>query len=166
MAKPIKQATRVIMRNKEQDEQHEHKFNADEQHADAHTGLQGDFVTRVWLAFEAGERAARIGEGIDTDAKPGDAGAAANADDAEHQDDEHLDGGEMLQETKIENDDGANECFQNQQKLDLGNSTSYRFRKSARKFRASNCERRILQLVIDHQAENQAQRHDEQAARE
>ncbi len=39
----------VIMRNEEQDEEHEHKFDADEQHADAHAGFKWNLVTRKGL---------------------------------------------------------------------------------------------------------------------
>jgi hypothetical protein len=57
---------------------------ADEQHADAHAGLQRDGVGGEGLAAQAGEGRAAVGEGVDADAEPGHAVAAGDADEAEN----------------------------------------------------------------------------------
>ena len=77
----------VVARDEEQDEQHDQQLDADQQHADAHAGLERNRVDRVRLALEAGERRARVGVGVHADAEPRHAVAAEDADDAEEQDD-------------------------------------------------------------------------------
>ena len=76
---------RIVTRDEEQDDQHHEQLDADEQHADAHAGLQRDGVAGERLAREAGEGGARIGEGVHPDAEPGHAVAAGDADEAEEQ---------------------------------------------------------------------------------
>ena len=61
----------VLARDEEQDAEHQQQLDADEQHADAHAGLERDLVAGVRLAAEAGERRAGVGEGVDPDAEPG-----------------------------------------------------------------------------------------------
>ena len=50
MAKPMKQVPGQIARNEEQDEEHDQQFHRDQQHADAHAGLQRNVVAGVRLA--------------------------------------------------------------------------------------------------------------------
>ena len=77
----------VVARDEQQDAQHQQQLDADQQHADAHARSQRNRVDRERLAAQAGERRARVGEGVDADAEPRDAVAAGDADQAEEQDD-------------------------------------------------------------------------------
>ncbi len=43
----------VVAGNEQQDEQHDHQLDADEQHADAHAGLERNRVAGIRLAAEA-----------------------------------------------------------------------------------------------------------------
>src|SRR5664280_2247346 len=81
---------RQIARNEEQDREHDEQFHGDQQHTDAHAGLERDVVARVGLTFEGGESGARIGEGVDAHAEGGHTEAAGDADHAERQDDGDL----------------------------------------------------------------------------
>ncbi len=80
----------VVARDEQQDAQHDEQLDADQHHADAHARLERDRVAGERLAVEAGERGARVGEGVDADAEPRHAVAAGDADQAEEQDDRHL----------------------------------------------------------------------------
>ena len=44
MAKPMKHGAGVVAGDEEQDEQHDQQLDADQQHADAHAGLERDRV--------------------------------------------------------------------------------------------------------------------------
>ena len=46
MAKPMKHGPAQIARNEQQDEQHDQQFDGDQQHPDAHAGLQRNRVAR------------------------------------------------------------------------------------------------------------------------
>ena len=78
-----------VTRHEEQDAQHDHQLDADEQHADAHARAQRNGIDGIGLALEAGERRARVGEGVHADAEPGHAVAARDAHQAEEHDDRH-----------------------------------------------------------------------------
>ena len=77
-----------LARDEEQDEEHQHQLDADQQHADAHAGLQRDLHGREGLPAQARERRARVGQRVDSDPEPGHAVAPQDADDAE-EDDQH-----------------------------------------------------------------------------
>ena len=109
------------MRDEEQDEKHDNQFHADQQHADAHAGLQGNLVTRERFAAQTGKGGARIGEGIDANAEPSHATASADSHNAEHQDDENLDGVKVLEKPEVENNDSADEGLKDEQEFTLGN---------------------------------------------
>ena len=82
--------------------------------------LQRDRVDRERLAAQAGERGARVGEGVDADAEPRHAVAAGDADQAEEQDDRDLRiGVELLQHAEVEHHDHADEDLEDQDELAL-----------------------------------------------
>ena len=76
---PDEAGPRVIARYEQQDAQHDEQLDADQHHADAHTGLQRDRVTRERLAPQARECRPRIRECIHSDAEPRHAVAAGDA---------------------------------------------------------------------------------------
>src|ERR1017187_2476077 len=76
-----------IGRNEEQDAEHDEQLNRNQEHADAHAGLQGNVVARIGLAAERGESGARVGEGVDAHAEGRHGEAAGDADHTEEQDD-------------------------------------------------------------------------------
>ena len=90
IAKPMKHGPGVVAGNEQQDEEHEQQLDADQQHADAHAGLERNRVAGIRLAAQAGERRPRVRERVDADAEPRDAVAAGDADEAEEQDDRDL----------------------------------------------------------------------------
>ena len=63
----------VLAGDEQEDEQHDHQLDADEQHPDAHAGLERNVVAGERLAAQAGKGGAGVGEGVDADTEPGDA---------------------------------------------------------------------------------------------
>jgi len=124
MAKADEAGARQRARDEEQDAQHQQQLDADEQHADAHAGTQRDGVDRERLALEAGEGGARVGEGVDADAEPGDAVAAGDADQAERQDDRQGDADRpprhRVEPPVVGADDHRDERPQHEDELALG----------------------------------------------
>ncbi len=100
---------RVLVRDEGQDAEHERELDADEQHADAHAGLERDRVDRVGLAPEARERRARVRERVHADAEERDRAAARDADDAEDEDEGDDADGLALEHAVVDDDDGADE---------------------------------------------------------
>ena len=119
MAKPMKHGAGEVAGDEEQDGEHEQQLDGDQQHADAHAGLERDGVGGEGLAAEAREGGARVGEGVHADAEPGDAVAAGDADQAEEQDHDHLDGVEVQQEAEVDDHDRADEELEDQDELAL-----------------------------------------------
>ena len=56
-------------RNEQQDEEHDEQLDGDQQHADAHAGLQRNLIAGEGFALEGGEGRARVGEGVDAHAE-------------------------------------------------------------------------------------------------
>ena len=104
IANPMKHGP-ASRREQKQDAQHQEQLNADQQHADAHSGLQRNGITGIWLAVQAGERSTRVGKSVDPNPEPGHAKAAADSDQAEEQNDGNLDGVEVLQKSEVKNND-------------------------------------------------------------
>src|SRR6202044_2164859 len=106
----------IRARNEEQDDQHHQELDADQHHADAHSGAQRNLVDRVGFAGEARESRARVGEGVDANAEPSDAVAA---DDAEEQDHPNDNGLAMAQHAEVQNDYGGDEDPQQEEEFAL-----------------------------------------------
>jgi hypothetical protein len=68
----MKQGAGVITRHEQQDAQHDEQLDRDERHADRHPGLERDGVAGERLAAQRREGRARVREGVDADAEPGD----------------------------------------------------------------------------------------------
>ena len=117
--------TRVVARNEEQDAQHDEQLHADQQHADAHAGLERNRIAGVRLPAQTGKCRSRIGKRVNADAEPGNAEAARNADQAERENNQYLRPRQTKsravrsQEPKIKYDNRAYEGFEDQQKLAL-----------------------------------------------
>src|SRR3712207_3005849 len=118
----------VVAGDEEQDAEHDEQLDRDEHHADGHARLERDRVDGVRAASERGEGRARVGEGVDADAEPGDAVTPRDADEAEEQDDDDLDGREAVldaapvvdrlgEEAEVDGGDGPDEEPQNHDEL-------------------------------------------------
>ena len=149
--------------HEEQDAEHEQELDRDEHHADAHARAERDGVDREALAGEAGERRARVGEGVDADAVPRHAVAAGHADEAEQQHDRDLRRREARQR-EVRHDDGADEGEQHQQELALLHQV--RLAGDVDQLRHLGhglVHRQLLHGAVRPEAEQQAQHADHQA---
>src|ERR1035441_5681731 len=154
-------------RNEEQDEEHDEQLNRDQEHADAHAGLQGNVVAGIGFAAKRSEGGARVGEGVNAHAEGRHGEAAGNADDAEQQDDRDLIGLHLLQVTEIENDDDRDEAFQKHQELELGGEVGLaRFVDQLGTLDPGGVNGHILEAVKNDEAKNQAESADHQARHE
>ncbi len=155
--------TGVVARDEQQDAQHHEQLDADEEHADAHAGAQRDRVDRIRHALEAGERGARVGEGVDADPEPGDAVTAADPDQAEEKNDGDLDGVHVLQDAEVEHHDDADERFENEDELALGHQIGLAgLVNELGDLEHRAMHRQVLQLREDHHAERQPEQADEE----
>ena len=165
MANPMKQESGVVGGNEQQNAEHQEQLDADEQHPDAHAGLERNGVNRKRLAPQAGERGPGVGEGVDADAEPGHAVAAGDADQAENEDDGDLDRREVPQHAEVEDHDHADEQLEQQDELPLRDQIRLaRFVNELGHLEHRRMHRQVLELREDGQAEQQAQRADDQAA--
>src|SRR5271163_4546683 len=144
------------MRDEEQDEQHDDQFYADQQHADAHAGLQRNLVTRERLAAKTGKGCPRVGKRVHSNSKPCHSTTSADPYNAEHQDDEHLDGIKVLEKSEVKHNDGADEGLKDEQEFTLGNEVGLaglvnEFRDLEHRF----VDRHVLELVVNHQTKKQ-----------
>src|SRR5262249_6499163 len=108
-----------IAGDEQQDEEHDQQLDGNEQHADAHARLQRDVITGERFAAKRGERRPRVGERVDAHAEGRDREAARDADDAEHENDQHAGKFESTQEAEIKNDNYGDEQLQEYQELAL-----------------------------------------------
>jgi hypothetical protein len=120
-----KAGTREAAGNEQQNEEHDQQFDRDQQHSDAHAGLQRDVVARERFALKRRESSARIGEGIDAHAERRHGEASSNTDHAEQQDDEDVEKRLAPQDPEVNDDDDGDEAFQQHQKLTLGREVSF-----------------------------------------
>ncbi len=149
---------RVVAGNEEKNEQHHHKLDADEHHADAHAGIQRNFVDRIGLAAETGKGGARIGKRVYANAEPGHAIAAGNSQHAEEENDEDAKRVHVQQHAEIEHDDHGDEALQQQQELALGDQIGFAgFIDQLGNLAHGAVHGQILQPLIDGQAEDQAE---------
>ncbi len=74
----------VVARDEQEDGEHDQQFDRDQQHADAHSGLQRNRHDGVRFAAQSGEGCAGVGEGVDANSEPRHAVAAGDADEAEN----------------------------------------------------------------------------------
>ena len=109
----------VLAGDEQEDAQHQEELHADEEHPDAHPGLERDRVDRQRPPREAGERRPRVREGVDPHAEPGDAVAPADADEAEQENDHDPHGLEPEEDAEVEDDDEPDEDLEDQDELAL-----------------------------------------------
>ncbi len=124
-------------------------------------------VAGIRLAAQRGERRARVRERVDADAEPGDAVAAGDADQAEDENDDDLVDREVLQHAEVQRDDRADEDLENEDELALRDQ----IRLAGLVDQLGDLAHRlvhghVLELRVDHDAEDQAERADDQAAHE
>ncbi len=140
--------------------QHQQQLDADEQHADAHAGAQRDGIDRERLAAQAGERRARVREGIHANAEPGHAVAASDADEREDQDDRqrHRDGlvGNRRQPAEVGRDDHGDERPEDQDEAALSGEVGLaRLVNELGHLEHRTVHREVLELIEGHQPEEQ-----------
>ena len=128
---------------------------------------QRDGINRERLAAQAGERCARVREGVHADAEPGDTVAAGDADQAEDQNDQHPEPLELLQHPEIKHDDRADEDFENQDELALCDQVGFAgLVNQLRHLAHRGMHRQALELGERHETKQQAETADEQASDE
>ena len=158
---------RQVARDEQQDEEHDQQLDRDQQHPDAHAGLQRDVIAGIGLSGERGERGARVGEGIHAHAEGRHGEAAGDADHAEQQNDDHLVGVKSLQEAEVENNDHGNEGFQQHEELALRAEVGFTgFVDQLGNFPHGRMHRHVAQAEEDDEAEDQAESADHQAAQQ
>ena len=156
-------------RNKQQDEEHDQQFNRDQHHADAHAGLERNRKQRIRLSAQAGECHARVRKRVDADAEPRHAVAAGDADQAEQQDDwqGYSDIAHRCQNAEVERDNDRDENPEQHNELALRDQIGLAgLIDQFGHFPHSAMNGQVLQLHIDHQAEEQAGDAEEQSDRQ
>src|SRR5262249_16923802 len=124
-------------------------------------------VDRVRLGFEAGERGARVGEGVDSNSEPRDAVTAEDPDDTEQQDDDHSDGLELQQDSEIENDDYCYECFEDENEFALSDEVGLAgLVNQFRDFPHRLMNRKLLQVSVHCEPEEQPQHANQETPQE
>jgi hypothetical protein len=156
--------TRVVARDEEQDAEHQEQLDADEEHPHAHARLERDRVDGKRLAREAREGGAGVRERVDSHAEPRHPVAAADADQAEGEDDQHLRRVELQQHAEVEHDDDADERFEDQQELTLGDQVRFAgLVDQLRDLPHRRVHRQTLELAEDHDPEEEPEHADDQA---
>ena len=134
------------------------KLDADKHHANAHAGIQRNFVDGIGLAAETGKGRARIGEGVYANAEPSHAIAAGNSQDAEEENDEDAKRVHVQQHAEVEHDDHGDEALQEQEELALGDEIGFAgFVDQLGDLAHGAVHGQVLQPLIDGQAEEQAE---------
>ena len=109
----------IVSRNEEQDDEHHQELDADEHHADAHAGPDGNLVNGKRLAAQAGKRRAGVRKGVHADAEPRHPVTAGNPDHTEQQDDGYAQGLVFEQHAEVEHDDDGDEDPEQEQEFAL-----------------------------------------------
>ena len=146
----------VVAGNEEQNDQHHQQFDADQHHADAHSGFQRNLVNRIGLAAQPGKGRPRIGERIHADAEPRHAVAARDAQHAEEENNQHARRFVVQQHAEIQHDNDGDERFQQQQEFSLRDQVSLAgLVNQFGDFPHRAMHRQILQPPVNGQTENQ-----------
>ena len=111
----------IFAGDKEEDDEHHQKLDADQHHADAHAGPKGNLENGIGLAAKAGKCRAGIGERVDANAEPRHAVTAGDPYQTEEEDNPHSEGRISQQHLEIDQDDGSNENPEQQQEFSLRN---------------------------------------------
>src|ERR1035437_4207296 len=154
-----------VARNEQQDAEHDQQFHGNQQHADAHAGLQRNFIAGERLSLEGGESGARVGEGVDTHAEGGHQEAAGYADHAERQNDGDFVRRQTQHETEVKNDDYRHEAFQDAQESALRSEVGFAgFVNQFANFAHGVVDRHVAKAGEDDEAENESEGADNETA--
>ncbi len=148
----------IFRGDKEQNAKHDQQLNTDQHHADAHARLERNSVDGIRLAFEPGERRARVGEGVHANAEPRHTVAASDAHQAEEQNDDDPVHQQMFQDAEVQHDNDGDKRFKNQDELSLRDQIGFAgFIDQFRDLAHGAMHRCVLQLHVDDQAKQSAQ---------
>ena len=162
---PDKAGTGVFGWEEKEDAEHEEEFDADEHHADAHAGLEGDGVDGIGQTLEACESSAGVGEGVDTNAEPSNTIAAQNADDAEKNNDGNLSGGFLEQPAEIHDNDSSDDGPKYGDKFALVDEVGFAgFVNEFGDFQHAGVDWHGFEFFVDHDAEIEAGSANQQSA--
>ena len=149
--------------DEQEDEEHHDQLDADQDHADAHAGLQGNGIAGVGLAAERTHGGAAVGEGVDSDAEPGDRDAADNSDQAEQENDgdvqrRYVIAGVILgEDAEVDDEDRADENFKDEDEFDLGFEIGFAGEVDGLRDLAHGAvDGEIFHAAVDDQAEEEA----------
>src|SRR6185369_15086735 len=95
----------IFSRNEEQDTQHDDQLDGNQQHADAHAGLERDRIAGKRFAPQSGEGGARVGKCIDTYAERRDGSASQHANHGKQENYCNSSDAEVLETVKIDGND-------------------------------------------------------------
>ena len=107
--------TRRLARHEQQDHEHHQQLDADQQHADAHAGLERDLIDRERLAAQRREGGAAVGVGVHADPEPRHRVGAEDADHRPHQDQQHLAGALVLEHAEVVDDAERDQALEHDQ---------------------------------------------------
>jgi len=159
--------TGQVARDEQQDEQHDQQFDRNQQHTDAHAGLQRDVIARKRLAAQRRECGSGVGEGVHAHAESGHREAPGDADHAEQQDDGNLVGGKALQQPEVEDDDDSDEHFEQDEELALRGEVSLAgLVDQLGDFPHGGMHRHVAQPHENDEPENQAEGADDEATQQ
>ena len=157
----------IVAGDEQQNEQHDQQFHADQHHADAHARPQRDLVAHERFAAKTGVGRAGVGERVHTNAEPGHAVTAGDANQAEQQDNDHPLPLHLAKEAKVHDHDRADEDLQQQQELTLRDQVRLAsLVNQLGDLAHGTVHREIPQARVGKEAEDQAQRRDDHAVQQ
>ena len=137
--------------------QHDQELDADEQHPNAHAGLERNGVTGVRLATKACERCPGIGKCVDPNAEPRNAIASRYTDQAEKQDCCDLDSLEVEQHTEVQQNHKPDEELEYQMNFPAYQVGLAVFVDQSENLQLLACTGIRLTLPVSHESEQQAE---------
>ena len=153
-----KAGTGVISRDEQKNTQHDEQFDRDQQHADAHAGLQRNGKAWVRFAAQSCKCRPRVRECIHANPEPRHTVAACDANQAEPQDDGqgYRNISHRRQPAEVHRDNDRNESPEQNNELALRDEIRLaRLIDQFGNFAHRTMNRQVLQLHIDRQAEQQ-----------
>src|SRR5262249_25432331 len=107
--KPDEARARIVARDEEENTEHEDELDRNEEHPDAHPGLERYGVDRKRFAAQRREGRPRVRERVNPATEPGDRRGPRDPNEAEEEDDEDAIEGELLNEPEVDDNDRADE---------------------------------------------------------
>ena len=137
--------------------QHQQQLDADQEHSDRNPGLQRNSRCRERQAPQDRKGGSAVGQRVDADAEPRHAVTARNADQAEQQDDRHIERGFRFQHTEVVNHHCADQTLQQEDKPALGEQVRLAgCVDQLRDFSHRRMHGQLQQVAIHQEAEQQA----------